>query len=459
MGFGQIRFGGLASGLDTNAIISALLSVESRGVERLETRKEAEQGKISLFGTLEGLVSKLQDKARELSSSRGILGYAVSLSDEGVATFSVTGAPTSGAHTLEVTHLASVDRYTFDGVTDPDLALSAGTLSFDYDGTSYSFNGGVSLNQLAADINTQAGEDVTATVINTGTSVSPNYKLVVAGDDTGSQFTLDNLSVGIAELSINPPDRLSTASNAQVVLDGLTIDRTTNVFDDVIPGLAFTVREVTTAPISVDVSLDAELTKTGVREFVDAYNAVIDFINGQSAFDAEEGSAGPLFGDSSLRTIRGAIHQALFYVDPVLAQSSPYSTLGLVGVDLQIDGRLKLDENEFEQKLLADPSALENLFNDPTSGLLVELDAAIENLVATSTDPLGNSIAGLFDRRRDTLNRIIGDLDDEIERLERRLESLEETLVRQFSNLEGLLANLNSQASFLAGAFAPPGTT
>lgn len=458
MSFGQIRFGGLASGLDTNAIISALLSVESRGIDRLEARKEAEQNKISLFGTLEGLVEALQSKAKELSSSRGILGYAVTLSEESVATFSVTGAPTSGAHSLEVTQLASVDRYTFDGVTDPDAALSGGTLSFDYDGTSYSFNGGVSLNQLAADINTQAGDDVTANVINTGTSASPDYKLVIAGDDTGSQYTLNNLAVGIAELSINPPDRLSTAANAQVVLDGLTIDRTTNVFDDVIPGLAFTVRELTTGPISVDVSLDAELTKTGVQEFVDAYNAVLDFINKQSAYDQEAESAAPLFGDASLRSIRTAIHQALFYVDPVLAQSSAYSTLGLVGVELQNDGKLKLDATEFEEKLLADPTALENLFTDPTSGLFVELDAAIENLVASSTDPLGNVIAGVFDRRRDTLNTVIGGLDDDIERLERRLESLEETLVRQFSHLEGLLSQLNSQASYLAGGFAFPTT-
>lgn len=459
MGFGQIRFGGLASGLDTNAIIAALLSVESRGIQVLEARKSSEQGKLSLFGTLEGLVDALRKKAHDLATSEGILGRAVTLSDEDVATFTVTGAPTSGAHTLEVLQLASVDRYTFDGVIDPDAALSGGSLSFDYDGTSYSFAGGTSLNQLAADINTQAGDDVTATVINTGTDAAPNYQLVLAGDDTGAQYTLDNLTVGITELSLNPPTQLSTAANAEVLLDGLAIQRTGNVFGDVIPGLAFTVQKVTAGPISVDVSLDAEATKERVKGFVDAYNEVIDFLNTQSEYDQESRRAGPLFGDAALRSIRAALHQSLFYVPTSVAQSNPYSTLGFVGVDLQNDGRLVLDEKQLEERLLADPDAFESLFADPTSGLLVQLESAIDALVEGTTDPLGNPIEGLFDRRRDTLGRIVSSIDDDIERLERRLESLEATLVQKFASLEGLLTNLNAQSSYLASGLGFPGQT
>ena len=64
---GGISFGGLGSGLDTGAIIQALLDVERIPINALEAKKEIEQKKSSLIGTIQGYVNALRSKAKALS--------------------------------------------------------------------------------------------------------------------------------------------------------------------------------------------------------------------------------------------------------------------------------------------------------------------------------------------------------------------------------------------------------
>jgi len=61
-----ISFGGLASGLDTKAIIQALVSIERRPIAALEQTKTSLGKQKSLFGDLRGLLSKLETAAKTL---------------------------------------------------------------------------------------------------------------------------------------------------------------------------------------------------------------------------------------------------------------------------------------------------------------------------------------------------------------------------------------------------------
>ena len=61
-----ITFGGLASGLDTQAIISALVAVEERPIFQMEKTKKSLDEQKSLFGNLNYLLDKLTDAARSL---------------------------------------------------------------------------------------------------------------------------------------------------------------------------------------------------------------------------------------------------------------------------------------------------------------------------------------------------------------------------------------------------------
>ena len=460
--FGSIQIGGLASGLDTSAIIRAIMSFESRPMQLMEGQKARENSKISLWGTLKGLVTTLQDKAKSFTSDTGsIFAHKVEASQEGIASFSVTGSPQSESHSLFVTSLASANRYGFDGVADATVDQGAGTVSFDYGTTNYSVAVAAdasSLNEIAAAINAEAdvqkaagGDTVTASVINTGTSSSPSYQLVIAGDDTGTDFAITNLATTVAGV-INPTE-LTAASNAEVTIDGLTVSRSNNVFSDVVDGISFTVTGTSAvdSPMTFSTSVDVEGTQEKFQEFIDEYNKVINFVNDQNKYSEEGGPGGDLFGDYGLNRVTSEIKGALFDIVDVddLSTLDGYSTLSVLGISVGNDGTLSIDEDEFAAKMTEDPEAFEAFFVDSTTGIFETLDDTIKNLVDGGTDDQGRDFEGFFSTKTESLGKVVKSLDKRIEQMSYNLEKLEERLVAQYANLEALMTQLNSQGSAL----------
>ena len=466
MTFGGIQFGGLASGLDTNAIIEAILAVEGRTKRVLEGRKEDEQEKLTLLGTFQGLVEKLQDKARDLQTAGNFFAHTLEAGEEGIASFTLSGSAQAGGHTLEVLALASADRYAFAGVADPTTSLGTGNVSFTYDGIAYSvavLAGSDSLNGISAAINQATDGAVTASVVNAGTESAPSWQLVLAGGETGADFAITGLASSVAGLT--GATQVSTASNASVRIDGLAVQRASNLFADVLPGVSFTVtRPNAGTPLSFTIELDPEGMRAKLKEFVDAYNEVVEYVNDQNTFTLEAGPGGPLFGENALDAVRSTLRRAVLEADRTLveADTEGYSTLRLIGIDLQADGTLRIDDDELDEKMSKNLDLFSDFFRGEDDalttaiderGIFVKLEDMLKQLIDDSTAPDGEThIDGLFDARRNSIGRQIRDFDSQIESQERRLESIEQTLVAKFSALEKLLSGLQSQQTFLQGA-------
>ena len=469
-----ITFSGLASGLDTRAIIDALINAERVPIQILEARKEDNQEKIGLVGTLEGHVKALQEAAKQLATLDSFYAYTVAASDPAAATITVGSTAAAGAHTLDVLSLASSARVAFAGVADKTAVLTsgAGAITFEYGGQTETVNlaAGLTLEQVAAEINGQAGTAVTASVVNTGPQSSPSYQLVLAGKATGAAFDIENLSSSVAELSSFAV--LSAAEDAVAVIDGLTVNRETNDFSDVVPGVNIQVQAVTPGPETFTVGADVEAIKANLTAFVDAYNAVADFVAEQSKYTEEEGAGGLLFGDSVLSSTMGALRSALFSQTSAEAQADTtgFSTLSLIGIKLDNGGRLTIDETKLGAKLDENLAAVADLFADTDGfdngglpagsfdyyvdttadkGLADALARAIDKLTKPVSDPAGPLLKGLFQLRTEALNEQIENFDRTIETRELQLERYEERLTQQFTALEELMGQLNSQQAFL----------
>ena len=104
---GNISFGGLGSGLDTNAIIQALLDVERVPINQLEAEKAGQQQKISLLGTFEGYVDSLRDKAKALSTLGEFL--SVEATNKAVVATTNSGASVRPPLTTNTNAAASAD--------------------------------------------------------------------------------------------------------------------------------------------------------------------------------------------------------------------------------------------------------------------------------------------------------------------------------------------------------------
>lgn len=489
-----ISIAGLGSGLDTAKIVQQLVALERFPITALENQKKGVQDKISTLGTFKGLVRDLQTKAKLLAVKKDFLTYRVNASEEGVATFSASGSATAGSHTLRVDSLAAVDRWAFNGVASrtADLATGAGEqISFDIDGTNYSLTvqpDQSNIDEIAAAINTLAGDDVTASVVNTSTTGSPSYKLVLTANESGEDNRISNLVSTVGGLSITwaAPDgddvaqsanNITVGTNAVAVIDGLRVERETNDFGDVLAGVGITATAADdTKTITFTVEPDNTAIKKKVKEFVDAYNKVVSFVNTQNTYTEDAGPSGDLFGDPILRSVRSSIDQALFGVDlaTVEADTAGYSTLSLVGIRRQNDGTLLVNESDLEDKLTSDIGAFADLFVDldgfdnggalentpgfdvdltADSGLAAKLDRAIAKMFASTRVSEELVVKGLFDNRSDTYGRDILRLNKQIDAKQVQLDRFEDALVLRFARLEELIGGLNAQGASLAAAF------
>jgi len=491
----MISFGGLASGLDTNAIIEALMNVERLPLQALEAKQETERAKLDLIGTFKDLVKGLQSAADGLRTSDKFYDYTIDASVEGIASFSSTGQTEAGSHTLTVQSLAQADRWAFDGVLDPDTDLASADgeqLDFAVGGTNYSIavtQAGSSLNEIAAEVNSLAGDDVTASVVNVGTDSAPSWQLVIASDETGEDYRITGISTTISNLRIDGtgPDaggvaqstnNITVGSNAVAIIDGLTVERESNDFNDVLPGISITALSADPGTeVSFTVEPDKEAVKEKIQAFVDAYNEVVEFANSQNTYSEDGGAGGELFGDSILRSVRSTIQTALFNVDTatVMADTEGYSTLSLIGIKAGSDGTLSIDDTTFDEKFAANVDAIADLFVDSDgfdnggaaegtpefyvdttadTGLADKLYRSLDLLFGSIPNGQGGSSDALFDARTDSLQSAIDRLQDSIDAKERYLETHERSLIERFSALEELMGGLNSQGDALLSALS-----
>ncbi|MBI1379854.1 MAG: flagellar filament capping protein FliD [Planctomycetaceae bacterium] len=469
---GPIQFGGLASGLDTQAIIQALVQAESTPIAQLNSQKGQAQQKISLLGTFEGHIKALQTLAKDLSSLGGFQSTKITASSEGVVAASAKGTPLPGSYSLKVNSLAAADRWVFDGVTSPTDDLGGGSVDFTYDGQAYSVtvdSADSSLNDIAAAINEQAGSAVTATVVNSGTSSSPNWQLIVASKQTGADYAITGLDASSIS-GLGATTQLSTAANATFELDGLAIERSSNTFSDVVAGLEINLQSVSPDAVQINVGVDTEGIVEKLKGFVEAYNKVVDFANGQSKYSEDGGPSGALFGDPVLRTVTQQLSGALFG-SAMTDNTSSFGQLGLLGIELNTDGTLKLNETKLNAKMSEDIDAFTDFFADldgfsnggaakgttayytdttADSGLFQFLSTTIDRLLDSQTVGDGATYKGLLAGRKEALDTQIKSIDKRVEQLEARLEAFEADLVKRFTALETLMSGLNSQSAYLS---------
>ncbi len=491
-----ISFSGLASGLDTTSIVQQLVALERIPIQLVEAQRQEQKDKLNLVNQFADLVNALKDKAQVLGTRDGFYAWKVGGAFEDAASITATSGAAGGTHTLDVQSLARTDRWAFDGVLDPaaDLATADGQqIAFSVGSTSYSITltqDSSSLNDIANAINEAAGSDVSATVVNTGTQSSPSHQLVIASKTAGEDARITGLASNVAGLTIDgagadaegvatSANHLSVGSNAVAIIDGLTITRATNDFSDVFDGVSIDLQSASQGEVTFNVDADKEAIRTTIDEFVTAYNEIIDFVSKQSTVtpgDTEDdgNTTGALFGDSLLGTVRSTMRNSLFNIplSVIQADTTGFSTLSTLGFKTDVDGRLSIEDDKFDAKLLEDLDAFADLFvdndgfvRDPNavgntpayytdttadSGLMADLERSLGQLFGNLPDNNENiTLRGLFDLKRDTINDQIERLTDSIDAKERRLDDFENDLILRFARLEELMGSLNAQGAAL----------
>lgn len=134
-------------------------------------------------------------------------------------------------------------------------------------------------------------------------------------------------------------------ADATVMIDGVEVTDSSNNIDDVIPGVTLNLisGDSPTTTVTLNIERDIDSIKANIQTFADKYNEVMSYINTQFSFDEEsEETGGPLFGDGTLRSVKADLTTLL--TEDIWGVDSDYSILGLVGVEINSDLEMSIDD-------------------------------------------------------------------------------------------------------------------
>jgi flagellar hook-associated protein 2 len=368
-----------SSALDVGAIVDNLINIDSAPVRSMQSKVTAFQSKASAYQTLNTKLSALSDKVNILlygdttepivtpySFSDRLSGSvfsksSVSSSDENVISATASTANTAGTYSINVSSLAQARTMTSSGFADTtSAATGTGTITITSGSGApkiVTINSSNSTLKGVRDAINNANANVTATIINDG-SATP-YKLLITANDTGmaNSFTItDSLSGGQA-LGLT---QAQAAADAQFMVNGVSVTKSSNTISDVITGVSFTLKKQTSGPVALSIKKDTDAIVSAVNDFVTAYNAVNSFFTSQFTYNASSKSAGVLSGDATLRSIQSNLQNQ--FLQSISNRFTSYSIAGQVGLNFGRDGSLSLDETKLRDAISSNFTSVAALF-------------------------------------------------------------------------------------------------
>ncbi len=437
-----ITFGGLATGMDTDALVNKLMELERRPIDRLNTDKQWFQSRQDGYSAFDGKLKGLLSSMDALTSSDDLRQKTVSASDS--EHFSVSAgvdALPNTSYQVETISLAQVQKSVSDGgFADKTLdQFGSGSISFTVGGEAKSVTidaGDGSLEGIMAAIN-EADIGVFAAIINDGSS--DPYRLVLTGADVATDFSVDTSSLSGGSASLGDFSTTQAAAKAHIKVDNIDIYADSNTLKEAIPGLTLNLAKAETgATTSISVKLDEDGIKSRINSFVKSYNDAVSFVTSQSSIDGSK--AGILGGDSGLNVVKRRLQNML---TTVVDTGGAFSSLSQLGFETQKDGSIKLDDATLTDAIKNNLDDVDKLLTGTgdTKGIADTFKEYLEDVTDSS-----NGLAATNSKSTTTKVKRI---DSRIEQIEMRLEAKEKTLRAKFMAMEKLVSGMNSQSDFL----------
>lgn len=438
-----IGIDGIATGIDTTALIGALTEAASAPKNALLDRIDDYEDKGDKISELINLIGDMETALEDIEDIGDFRSFKASYEENDAFDVSVDGDAVAGTYEIEVQKIAKAELEISQGYHSQttDGIVGTGTIDVTYAGTSSSVTVTADMNlaEVANELNDIDG--VTAYVMDTGDPSSP-YRLVVQGDDAGSSNTIsitDTLSGGTAPTWTES----ISAADAKMTINGISVESDSNTVNDAVPGMTIDLSEATTEAITVTVAPDPEAIEAKIQTFADAFNAVVSFVDTNSVFDAEAGIRGPFVGETSVGRVVEGLRSVISTEFTGLGQD--YDALSIIGIKTDSDGKLEIDSDTLQDLLTDEATEIANLFTG-SGGFIESMLTAVD----VYTDPTEGSLA----IRQDSLEDRIEDMEDQVDVYDRRIDRMTARLRNQFSGLESLVGTLNGSGQYITAMLA-----
>lgn len=433
---------GIGSGLDVSTLVQQLVSAErAPSANRIDSAERKTKAEISAFGTLRNAFDTLRNAVDRLRSNDAAQARKATVEADAGFTASATAAATPGIYEVEVIALSSAHKLASSAFATAKTTVGTGrltlvsgetTLQVDIDAAHATLEGVRDAINKAAQ-----GKGVTATIVQADDGAHLVLNAVKTGTANALRVTASGGDGGLNALVYDPPatsnlSELEAARDARVKVDGFERTSASDTIADMIQGVAITLTAQAPGTVrKLTVAQDGAVLRSAAKAFVAAYNTAVNAIASTTKYDATTKVAAALNGDALMRSVgqdlRGQVGNAV-------------TDLKALGITIEKNGTLKMDDAAFDAALAKDPAPVARLFTSD-DGLAAKLDASLDRLLDSN---------GLLKSRDDDLARRTKSIADQRAALDLRMSQLEERYRAQFVALDELMTRMQSTSDYLA---------
>lgn len=495
-----IRLSGLVSGMDTDSIVSELVSAYSTKKDnyvKAQTKLEWKQDKWKELNTkIYNLYSKT---VSDMRYSAAYKTKTTTVSDTTKASVTAGSSTTNGTQTLSVTQLAKAGYLTgaeLTGASDYTSSTKLSELGISATATSFSITVGTSGTPQNIDIGADSTiGDVVTKLKAAGVNASfdeKNQRFFVSSKKSGeaNDFTLSASdatgTAALASLGLTTGSTKVAAQDAEVYLNGALYTSESNAIT--VNGLTITAKEETgyntdgsRKEISINTSDDTQSIYDNIKKFFKEYNTLVNEMDSlynatsaksyQPLTDEEKETMTDdqiekwedkikdslLRRDSTLDSVSSAMTSAMMKSYTVNGESYSLSSFGINTLAYftsaeneknayHIDGdsddsSTSAKKDKLMTALATDPDTVASFFSQLTTGLYNAMDAKMKGTTLNSAYTVYN------DKQ---MKQEYQEYDDLIEKWEDKVKDMENYYYSKFSAMETAMSKLQSSTSSLS---------
>lgn len=413
---------GLSSGIDTASLISQLMTVAAQPQTQLKNQLSVQQNVLTAYQAVNTKLTALQAAADAVKQASTWAATKAVSSSTAVIASTTSAAATGSATTFDVIRMAAAQIST--------VAATGTVVASPPNGIDVVDSAGLTHHLALAD----GSPASVATAVN---NAALGIRASVVNTDSGPLLQFTSVSTGAAgAFSINgldtAPRTLVAAQDARIAVGdpaagGYTVSSSSNTFNNVIPGVTFSIGAVASG-VTVAVSSDASAISDKVKALVDATNAAL------SELGKDTGKGAVLESNYQVNSITDSVLSSISHGDAAGA------SFASVGVQLTSTGTLAFDATAFAAAYAADPAKA----RASVATSLADTLSALAMRSSTSTlSPLINSGTSH-----------VGELNKQIADWDTRLNDQRVAMQTKYTAMEVALQKLQSTSSYLTSALS-----
>ena len=420
---------------DFDAALSKAVQIAQIPVTLLQAQDSTVLQQESAMGSLNTDVAALAASLSSLGTLAAGQALGATSSNPGVVSATATGATTAASYTIDsITSIASTASATStNGFADSSSTpvSSTGVMNLVVGANNYALT--LTTNTLVGlqDQINGLGAGVTASILTTS---SGNYLSLSANSTGATAIQLFDDPTG-ANTNILTQTSADAGSNASFSLNGIPDIQSSNVVNNVIPGITFTLLGTTpiTAPVTLSLASDPTQLSSALQNFVTSYNAV------QADATAQTGqTGGALVGNTVINQLQSALGQIGSYT------SSSGTVQSLSDLGITFNGNvLSFDQTTFNALSSTQISDAFNFIGSATTGL---------GGLSSNISELSNPITGVIATETAGLKQTDKDLQTQISTKNTQIAALQTALTSQFEAADALQAELQNQQESVSAA-------